>query len=120
MYNLEQLKQKRPTHAEIEVEEWGGLVRMERVTAREQLELNSLFDSLNDEDTRTTGVVAIIELLSRSVVDADGERIFGTEEGRDFLAREPLVLLSRVGDAAMDLHDLGSVEEQPLDAKKND
>ena len=120
MFELARLKETRPTRAQIEVAEWGGVVLLERVPAREQLELIAMFDDGDDNASQTRGVASIVELLTRCVVNDKGERVFGTDAGRDYLERESLGILSKVGDAAMRLHDLGTVEQEPVTEKKSD
>lgn len=117
MLNLKELRAKRPTRITIDVPEWGGAVTLDRLTAREQLEVAAEFEALNEGDDQAKGVSAIVSLLSRSVIDEAGKRPFDNDDGREFLGKESLTLLSRVGDEAMRLHDLGSVTEEP---KKND
>ena len=90
---------------------------LDRLTAREQLAVAAEFETLGDGSDQAKGISAIVSLLSRSVVAESGERPFDSADGREFLKHESLPLLSRVGNEAMALHDLGTVEEES--SKKN-
>ena len=117
MLTLGELKEQRPTRVTIDVPEWGGAVILDRLTAREQLAVAAEFETLGDGDDQAKGISAIVSLVSRSVVAESGERPFDSADGREFLKHESLPLLSRVGNEAMALHDLGTVEEES--SKKN-
>ena len=112
MWSLVQLQEKRPTRSTIVVPEWGGEVIFSRLTAREQLDVAAELELLADDDEEARGVGSMVSLVSRSVVDSDGARVFDSDQGREFLGTESLAILSRVGNEAMALHDLGTVAEE--------
>ena len=117
MLSLSELKEQRPSSVGVDVPVWGGEGTFERLPARHQLEFATTFEALGDDDDKEAGLEALLTLISRCVVTGEGERQFDSEEGREFLRREALPTIIRVGNEAMGLHDLGNAQEE---TKKND
>ena len=116
---LEQLRERRPSEKTIDVPEWGGPVTLKRLTAREQLDVAAGFETLDVDTDQARGVLAMCELIRRTVVDDSGELIFDSTDGREYLARESIATLSRVGNEAMAMHNFGEVEETAQEQKKS-
>ena len=115
------LKKSRPGRRTLDVKEWGGPVKLLRISAREQLGVVSSLDiqaETEDLDDSARGIDPMVELISLSVVDDKGCRVFDSPGGRTFLRNESLSVISRVGNEAMALHDFGGVADQDLDEQK--
>ena len=109
MNTLVQLRTARPLTRTIDIAEWGGPVTLRRISAREQLDVAADLETVEDEAHR--GIHTMVRLVTLAVVDDEGVRVFDNEAGRAYLGTESLTVISRVGNEAMLLHDLGSVEE---------
>ena len=100
-----------------EVPEWGATVYLHEMSTREAQEFASLSQEV---DADADGAVqrnldATVDLLMRSVRDADGARVFTTDDHRDFLLDQPLRLTARLVKQLMDTSSV-SVD---ADAAKN-
>lgn len=86
------LRASNPTRVTVPFAPWGGDVTIARLDPEDMLELHALAGEmpkgpngrLGPKDAITFGVA----LLQKAIVDEDGSRPFGDEEGRLYLRRE--------------------------------
>lgn len=114
MKTLEELTAERPATTVIDVPEWGGPVKIRRLTTRDQLEIARDLQTAQGEATDSGDLLA--RVLRMTVIDDDGALAFGSEAGAAYLERESLATISRAGIAALRFMDL--IESDDLDEKK--
>ena len=101
--------------------DWGGAVQLQKLTARDRIDLLERIASKTDSDGNipiSTALDEYVWAISKTVVSEAGELVFDSDAGRDFLYGERLDLLSEVFQAIADWN-LGNVEAELEAAKKN-
>jgi len=114
MKTLEELTAERPATTVIDVPEWGGPVKIKRLTTRDQLDIARDLQTAKDDATESGDLLA--RVLRMTVIDDSGELVFGSEAGAAYLERETLATVSRAGIAALRFMRL--IESDDLDEKK--
>jgi len=106
--------------------EWGGDIRLVKMSAADRWELLEFQGKLDMNDDGTPAseqstMLLAVEILAKTIRDEDGKKPFDTGEGREFLAVADMSLLNRISQAAIDLNGLRpeAVNEEQKDAKKN-
>ena len=59
----------------------------------------------------------LVRVLSKTLEDGDGRRIFDCAQGLEFLHRQPLPLLQRIADPLLEASGLGPAEEAAAEKK---
>lgn len=107
------LKADDMNYEDVEVEEWGGTVRVSTMTgtARDDYEA-SLFDKKGD-DIEMNRKNMRAKLVARCIVDEKDEPLF-TDKDVDKLGRKSAKALDKVYEVAARLNGLGVKEEEDL------
>lgn len=106
-----------PDYIDVPVPKWGGSVRLKQLNAAEALAVGQTLRSpLNEgeadrELTPAEMVEFSVNLVSACAVNNDGSLMFDTDDKRDFL-RKNAGIITRLGEAAIALHDLGGASEK--------
>lgn len=100
---------------DMEVAEWGGTVRIRKLDAVAGMDLGQRFESIREVDGHRDPE-ALVEfycvLLARSLVDEAGEPLFAGERQK-LLRVQPLALLQRVGQAALEFNGFLAEDDDP-------
>lgn len=109
-----------PAFVDIHCQELGGDVRIARLTTQGAVEAARYVSSLagGEDDIVDAEKLdkAKADMVARSIVGEDGQRILDDQEGREMLAGLPVGVLSRLYSAAERLNCLSSAVDT---AKKN-
>lgn len=120
---------KNPPFVDVEVEDWGGSIRLRRLRASQYLDLQAQLDTLGGKGGGRKPVVGAevsleggakieefyAQLVGLSAVDGGGRRIFEKAADLEHLRSSPGVLM-KLGVAAMELNGLN---KDPKESKKN-
>jgi hypothetical protein len=103
-------------HEEVEVPEWGGSVRVSRLSGLHRAELDDVLRGLLGEDKKFTGVTSLqytLALIVRAVVDDEGQRIFSDEDVEGLRTKSDEAL-ARVGEVAARLNGIGAKAQEEI------
>lgn len=97
---------------EIDVPEWGGVVRLRAMSAADRVAYEDKLATF-DEDGASAGVRVVRGLaclIIATVVDEDDEPLF-TDADLDALQEKSFEVLNRVAEAAAGINGMGKIEE---------
>jgi len=100
----------------INVPEWGGDVRIKKLTAADLIHLRSLAKEGDSEATSEENLLAVAEVLARALCDTDGTLCFTVAELQDW-AGDQIELMYRLVNEVQ-LHN-GMTVVQKEDLEKN-
>lgn len=99
---------------DVEVAEWGGVVRVAEMTSRDRDELEAMAVSAAGERRVIPNFRA--ELLARCLVDEGFNRLFTTPDDVKQLGDKPQIVLNRLFEIALRLNQMAG-EQQVLEGK---
>jgi hypothetical protein len=104
------LRPRTPRTKEVPVEEWGGMVTVQEMTAEQRDEFDEYVIGMREEN-KVKGLRAVV--VSICVVDEEGKRVFNDLDIPD-LNKKSATIIGRIADAAMQLSGLSEedVEER--------
>lgn len=105
------LRARRTPYVEQPVPVWGATVFIWKLSALERLEVTEAFEACERDEHnrmkhRKDAVDFGVDVLARAVRNADGERLFDTPEGRQFLAAEELDVIQALVDCTLSVNGL--------------
>jgi len=121
---FEQITQGRPTHLDVPCKAWGCDVRLQRLSGPDKLDIVELSETLDKDDQgnvldKKAGYVFGLELLSRSIVDDQGNLQFATPLRLHWLSGEIGACSELLGPATQ-LNNLGPDDDDEVEQKKTD
>jgi hypothetical protein len=118
--NREQILQSADLPSEeVEVPEWGGSVRVSRLSGLHRAELDDVLRGVLGENktlTSVTGLQYTLALIVRAVVDDEGNRIFSDEDVESLRTKSDEAL-ARVGEVAARLNGIGAKAQEDIKKK---
>lgn len=103
---------------EVQVPEWGGVVRVRGMTGVERDEWETSLLEARGEDKRANRRQVRATLVALTVVDAEGRRIFSTADVESLGAKSARAL-QRVYDVAQRLSRIGAEDIKELQGNSN-
>lgn len=103
------------SYEDVEVPEWGGMVRVRMLSALERDGLMAEFFDLEKNKVRSNKLPEFrVRLAALTMVDEAGERLFGDKEIAA-LGKKSSAAIERVAEAAAQLNGLGAEAEEALE-----
>ena len=98
---------------EVDVPEWGGKVLMRALTGRERDEFEKMLFSEKGENVMANWTNLRARLVSLTIIDGDGKRVFNKNDIEE-LGKKSALVLDRLFAVAQDLSGLSKKDTEEL------
>lgn len=100
-------------YEEMDVPEWGGLVRIKVMTGMERDDFEQSVFDMKGKDTKVNLKNFRAKLLVKTIVDEQGKRVF-EESDIEGLSRKSSKVLDRIFNKSQEINGIGSKEVSEL------